>query len=83
MLSKYRNEIFGMAALGVIATHGKTAAYSMPWLQTIFGYGGAGVFLFALLSGMGLYFSFSNNNRGRLSENYRQKIKLLLVSPLC
>lgn len=59
MFSKYRDQIFGMAALGVIAVHGKTAAYNSPILRKLFEYGGAGVYLFALLSGMGLYFSMT------------------------
>lgn len=79
MLSKYRNEIFGMAALGVIAVHGQSVAYAVPILQKVMGYGGAGVYLFSLLSGIGLYYSLTNQKRGGVVSFYKRRFTRVVI----
>ena len=61
LLSRYRMELFGIAALGTVLTHSQYFVQNFPRaISALFGYGGSGVYIFALLSGIGLHFSLAN-----------------------
>ena len=80
-LSKYRTELMGMSALGVLMTH---APYTDPcpgWLQRVFSYGGAAVYIFMFLSGMGLYHSLSMRKEQTVSPSafYRRRLIKVMV----
>ncbi len=58
-LSKERREIFGLGALGVFATHCAFVFPSLSFVQKAMSYGGAMVYVFALLcGGGGILFAF-------------------------
>lgn len=80
-LSKYRTELMGISALGVLMTH---APYMDPcpgWLQRVFSYGGAAVYIFMFLSGIGLYFSVSSQDDSSfsLTDFYRRRLTRVML----
>ena len=86
-LSKYRNELFGIAILSVLFLHftilhtdhyeGSTAALYQfsKWFRAYFS--SAGVDMFVFMSGMGLYYSFSGN--GDIRRFYSRRFKRILI----
>ena len=57
-ISKYRTELMGLAAIGIIACHANGNYVMMPiWLNKICGLGQLGVNVFFFLSGLGIWFS--------------------------
>ena len=75
--SAYRNAIYGFAALWIVVFHGVelkniTFLPSMPFLEKTIGSGNIGVDIFVLLSGVGLYFSFSKGPK--LLSFYKNRI---------
>lgn len=65
LLSKYRNALFGLAALGILIGHANSViSWPVSILRKISLFGGIGVYVFTFLSGMGLYFSMKKSNGG-------------------
>ncbi len=82
LLSKYRRQLFGISALMVIAVHFSYLFVDFSVLYRILLHGGTAVYVFALLSGMGLFFSLAKaGGIGQYSkkEYYKRRfIRLLL-----
>lgn len=69
LLSKYRTELFGVAAIMIMIFHCQVFVQLPVWFITINNHLNSGVDIFLILSGMGLYYSYSKNN------DYRRFIK--------
>ena len=69
LLSKYRMELFGVAAIMIMIFHSQLVMELPGWFSLINNHLNSGVEIFLLLSGMGLYYSFSKNN------NYKQFLR--------
>ena len=67
LLSKYRMELFGVAAIMIMIFHCQVLMVLPGWFSLINAHLNSGVEIFLLLSGMGLYYSFSKNNNYKLS----------------
>ena len=85
LLSKYRNEIFGLSIIGVIILHyvqilynmnigGKVGSFVKGYYYLI---GSTGVEIFLFLSGMGLCFSM--NKDSNVLRFYNRRFKRLLL----
>lgn len=58
-IMNYRTALFGIGALGVLAVHSTKYVQWPMLIAKIFGFGGIGVYLFAFLSGIGLFQSMN------------------------
>lgn len=68
-IAKFRSQIMGIAAIGVLLVHsGKIVGWS-PVIKKLFGYGGIGVYVFVFLSAVGLYNSLKSSGGGTASLN--------------
>lgn len=84
LLSKYRTELMGFSAIGILMCHACGNNVAMPSvLWQICSLGQIGVSLFFLLSGMGLYYSLKKNDlvnkRGGVISWYSTRYKKLLI----
>mgnify|MGYP001049521727 CR=1 FL=1 len=79
-LTKYRQQLMGIAAIGVLLVH-STQIIALPtFLSKIFSYGGIGVYIFVFLSAIGLYMSLSR--RGGIyskKEFYKRRFTRALL----
>lgn len=86
-ISKYRDELFGIAILSVIFFHfgilhvdyyknGSGVLY-MIIRNFRYYFASSGVDIFAFLSGVGLYYSFSSNNN--IARYYSRRMKRILI----
>ena len=65
LLSKYRTELMGFSAIGILMCHATGNNVAMPSvLWQICSLGQIGVSIFFLLSGMGMYYSLLKTERG-------------------
>lgn len=83
ILSKYRNELFGVSILWIILFHMVTLTHiKLPYYFKDFypflAQGNIGVEIFLLLSGLGLYYSFSRN--GNIVRFYKRRFKRIFFS---
>lgn len=62
LLSKYRTQLMGLAMLLILIFHTGIDVKSVNVIRSIKDIGDVGVDIFLLLSGIGLYFSYSKNN---------------------
>ena len=63
LLSKYRTELMGFSAIGILMCHACGNDVAMPIvLYQICSLGQLGVSIFFLLSGMGMYYSLMKND---------------------
>lgn len=77
-ISKYRNAIYGIATLGIIATHNSQYLSDFPnWIIKILRFGGSGVFIFAFLSGMGLFITL--NREYNIRKYYYHRLKRVFI----
>ncbi len=80
--SLYRNAVYGVAAIWIVLFHGIQMGRvhfgpELQWLRDIYWMGNAGVDIFILLSGIGLYFSLSKKpNLGRFY--YKRLVRIYL-----
>lgn len=79
-LNRFRTELMGIGALGVLLVHSLDI---VPWpnrFRFIIGYGGLSVYMFMFLSGVGLYHSFAS--RGGSVDRmgfYRRRFSRVLI----
>lgn len=84
-LSKYRSEIMGAACLWVMAFHNfLNWPQKLKAIELLFEFGNVGVDVFLLVSGIGLYYSYSNrlaigNRISTLKDFYWKRLVRLLV----
>lgn len=79
-ISKYRTQLMGMAAFGVLAHHIFTELYtsvSIPIVTQIFARGNIGVDIFLIVSGMGLFVSITKKDN--LIEFYSRRVIKVIV----
>lgn len=73
-LAKYRTELKGLGALGVLAVH---SLRIVPWpgsLEYVVNYGGLGVYIFMFLSGIGMYYSLvSRGEHFNVRDFYKRR----------
>lgn len=63
-ISKYRQELMGLAAVMILICHAPGNNVMMPsFLAKLFSYGNVGVDMFLLLSGVGLFYSMEKSNK--------------------
>ena len=80
LLSKYRTELMGFSAIGIIMCHACGNNVAMPSvLWQICSLGQIGVSIFFLLSGMGMYYSLLKTEQGGVIAWYRVRYIKLLV----
>lgn len=60
----YRRELMGIASIGVLIVHAIGQVEMPSMIKAICTFGQAGVFMFMLLSGMGLYESLKSRGGG-------------------
>lgn len=77
LLSKYRTQLMGLAMLLILIFHTGIDVNSVNIIRSIKDIGDVGVDIFLLLSGMGLYFSYSKNN----NKKYFYKKRALRILP--
>ena len=83
ILSKYRVELMGLAAISIIICHAVGNNVMMPnSLRWVCGFGQNGVDVFLFLSGFGMWYSLENmskNNELNVLMWYRKRFIRLLV----
>lgn len=82
LFSRYRTELMGLSAMGIIACHTYANGVVMPgWLWQFFSLGQLGVSVFFFLSGMGIWFSLREIQfeRGGVMYWYSRRFKKLFV----
>ena len=60
LIKRYRNQLMGIAAIGVVCVHSNSIVNWPDFLGTLFGYGGIGVCIFLFLSSIGSYNSLKS-----------------------
>ena len=78
-LSLYRQELMGLAAVGIIATHSCHVVCWPDAVVHILAYGGIGVYIFMFLSGIGLYYSLNSRGGYSKEEFYVRRIRTVFV----
>lgn len=80
-LSKYRTQLMGVAAIGILLCHASGNGVELPSLiQYVFGLGNFGVDLFLLLSGFGLFYSLKKlSPTEKITTWYKRRFTRLLV----
>jgi hypothetical protein len=88
VISKYRNAIYGIAAIGILIVH-SLSFYQWTGILRIFNklfiYGGLGVPIFAFLSGMGMFFSLKTSSDKKVfwqHRIYRTFLPYLMIAGL-
>lgn len=77
LLSKYRNECMGLAILFVIFVHSVDFGINYPKKIANFSYlGQVGVYIFFMVSGIGMYYSLSKSDQGF----YKRRFKKIMPS---
>ncbi|WP_419169418.1 acyltransferase family protein [Negativibacillus massiliensis] len=80
-VGKYRTQIMGIAALGVILTHSRDIVKYPAIISSIFGYGGIGVYIFVFLSAIGLYHSLKSRGTNYSKTLFYERRFLRLIVP--
>lgn len=79
VLSKYRTEIMGFAAILIILCHANVAGVITPNLiHFLLGLGNVGVDIFLFVSGIGMYYSLSKCQWGGLFSWYKKRYTRIL-----
>lgn len=79
-LSKYRTELMGISAIGVMLVHIPETELCPWWLQRVLSWCGMGVYIFMFLSGAGLYYSMSARGKnGSLTDFYRRRLERVIL----
>lgn len=73
-LSKFRNELYGVGAIGVLLVHAKPILnLSNHMINYFLALGQIGVYIFAFLSGIGLYYSLKRSGGARSKAAFYRK----------
>ena len=76
---KHRIKLLGVAAAMILICH-STSVIDFPYiLNKIVAYGTVGVYLFAFLSGLGLFFSMQKTDGKRILAFYKRRFERVLV----
>ena len=81
-VSDLRTELMGIATLGVLLAHTISIVSFPKTLEGILTYGNCAVYIFAFLSGFGLYFSLSTStrlDRGGILLFYKKRVERLIL----
>lgn len=81
-ISKYRPQIMGIAAIGILLVHSKGIVGWSPMTEKLFGYGGIGVYVFVFLSAIGLFHSLKSRGGYSKPEFYKRRV-MRLIAPYC
>lgn len=80
LLSKYRTPLMGFSALLIIICHASSYHVEMPpVVRFLLSFGNVGVDIFLFLSGIGLWYSLNQGNRGRLSKWYKKRFVRIFI----
>ena len=80
LIKRYRNQLMGIAAIGVVCVHSNSIVNWPDFLGTLFGYGGIGVYIFVFLSSIGLYNSLKSRGGGyKKAEFYKRRFQRVIV----
>lgn len=75
LINQYRNQLMGIAAIGVLCVHSNSIVNLPSYLNSLFGYGGIGVYIFVFLSSIGLYCSLKSRGGYKKSEFYKRRFQ--------
>lgn len=64
LINRYRNQLMGVATLGVLLVHSIDIVHWNSIIENIVGYGGVGVYIFVYLSAIGLFISLKTRGVG-------------------
>lgn len=77
---EFRSQLMGIAAIGVVCVHSNSIVILPNYLGSLFGYGGIGVYIFVLLSSIGLYNSLKSRGGGyKKAEFYKRRFQRVIV----
>ena len=81
LISKFRSELMGIAAIGILICHAGANKVALGPLLPIFNMGQLGNALFFMLSGFGLYFSLSRTESNIIAilKWYKKRLVRILV----
>ena len=83
LINQYRNQLMGIAAIGVLCVHSNSIVNLPSYLNSLFGYGGIGVYIFVFLSSIGLYCSLKSRGGGTRSLNSTKEDFKEYLYPTC
>lgn len=79
-INKYRKQLMGIAAIGVLLVHSRNIIVLPKSVSELFSYGGIGVYIFVFLSSIGLYSSLKTRGGGYSKiEFYKRRFKRAFV----
>ena len=78
-ISKYRSELFGIATIMIVVCHSTSVIDYPKFIEKVIAYGGIGVYTFAFLSGIGLYYSMKNSSHSGVEAFYRRRFKRVFL----
>ena len=77
--SKYRTQIMGFAAIMIILCHIRGVDYSnIPFLEKLLWFGNYGVELFLFVSGIGMYYSLTKEDRSLVQWYKRRYVRIAI-----
>ena len=83
LINKYRQQLMGLAAIGVILVHSNGVVAWPSIISFAFGCGGIGVYMFVFLSAIGLYLSLKQEKKSKKKEFYMHRFTRVLLPYLC
>ena len=79
LISKYRMELMGIAAILILICHAPGNSVMIPsFLAKLFSYGNVGVDMFLLLSGVGLFYSLEKSSKSLLYWYSKRFIRIFV-----
>lgn len=80
LINRYRNQLMGVATLGVLLVHSIDIVHWNSIIENIVGYGGVGVYIFVYLSAIGLFISLKTRGVGyKKFDFYKRRFQRVLV----
>lgn len=78
-LIKYRGELMGIGAIGVLVTHASEFVNCPGLIEKAITYGGLGVYFFMFLSGVGLYYSMGKHGEKGIAVFLKRRITRVFI----